>query len=177
MAGPGSASASSSHGPIDLPRTIRPREASDATSQSEIAAIRRVPAAAASSIVRRASVDRSALPATSQSHTWVSSKRRFGSEVLGITGPPRVLDRVDDVATYLDASGHATEEIDCLRFYRHQLGHRLASLCNDDRPALLRYLVHQAQTIGFEVRRGNIPVVGHYLMSMGNLYRAIPGRQ
>jgi hypothetical protein len=64
----------------------------------------------------------------------VSNKSRSGSDVLGVTSPPRVLDRADDVAAYLDASGHATEQIDCLGFYRYQLGDRLAPLCDDDRP-------------------------------------------
>src|SRR6516162_6253303 len=72
------------------------REASNAISQSEIAAIRRLPAATARSIMWRASVESSELPATSQSHTWVSSRSRSGSDVLLIPGPLRILDRLDD---------------------------------------------------------------------------------
>src|SRR6266446_7293507 len=98
----------------------------------------------------------------------MSSNSRSGLDVLGITSPPRILDGIDDVTTYLDASGHATEELDCLRFYRHQLGDRPAPLCDDDRPALLGHLVHQAQTVGLEVGCGNVPVV-HKLLSIGHL--------
>src|SRR5215472_8109452 len=155
MAGPGSASASSSHKRIDLPRTMRPCAASDAISQSEIAAIRSAPAAVARSIALRASVDRSELPATSQSHTWVSSRRTSRSEVLFIAGPPRVFDRVDDVAADFDASRHATEETDRFRFYRYQLRNWLASLSDSDRPALQRHLVQQPQTVGLELGRGD----------------------
>src|SRR5215472_10117649 len=159
MTGSGSATASSSHKPMDLPRTMRPREASNAISQSEIAAIRRLPPATARSITLRASIESSELPATSQSHTWVSSRSRSGSDVLLIPGPLRILDRVDDVAAYFDASGHATEEIDRLGFDQHQLSDRLASLGDDDRPALLCHFIHQAQAVGLEFCCGDLSVV------------------
>src|SRR6478672_4985212 len=98
----------------------------------------------------------------------MSSKINFGSDVLLVTGPPRIPDRADDVATYLDAPGHAAEEIDCLRFDRHQLGDRLSPLGDDDRPPLLCHLVHQPQTVGLELRCSNVLMVGHYLVSMGH---------
>src|SRR6516164_4242211 len=161
MVGPGSASASSSHKPMDLPRTIRPRQASNATSQSETAAILRAPAPAARSISSRTSVERSELPATSQSHTWVSSRSGSRSDVLFVTGPSRVFDRVDDVTADFDAPRHPTEKTDRFRFHRHELGDRFAPLGDDDRPALLRHLVHQPQTIGFELGCGNVPTVVH----------------
>src|SRR4249920_2326351 len=123
MIGPGSANASSSHRFVGLPKTTRPRDANNASSQSEIAAMRSNPAPRAVLIARRASADRSLLPASSQSQTWVSRSSGRGSEVFGIAAQFHV-DRADDVAANPDRPGHAAKNVDRLLAQRHQLRHR-----------------------------------------------------
>src|SRR5258708_9856341 len=155
MDGPGSASASSSHKLMDLPKTMRPCEASNAISQSEIAAIRSVPAAAALSTVWRACCESSGLPATTQSQTCVSSSSGCTSEVFGIAGPFHI-DRIDDIAANPDGPGHTPEEVYRFLLHWHQLGDRFSPLGDDDRPALPCHLVHQAQAIGLKLRCGDL---------------------
>ena len=101
------------------------------------------------------------------------SSRSSWSDVLLIPGPSRILDWTDDVAANLDRPRHVAREVSRFLFLdRHQLGNRLAPLGNDDRPALLCHLIHQSQTVGLELRCGNVPVV-HNRLSAGHPYLTI----
>jgi hypothetical protein len=140
---------------------MRPREASNAISQSVIAAIRSIPFRTARFIAFRAPVESSGPPATSQSQMWVSSRNSCRSEVVGITGPFDVLNRTDNVTANLDGPGHTAEEVYAFVFHRHKLGDRFSPFGDDDRPPLSRDIVHQSQTIRLEIRRSNVPIFVH----------------
>ena len=86
----------------------------------------------------------SGLASMNQIHTCVPNNSEPASDVLGIAGPFLVVDRADDVTANPGGSGHITKEVYRLFLDRHELSDRFALLCDGDRPALLRHLVHQA---------------------------------
>src|ERR1700759_103590 len=87
------------------PRATRPREARSAASQTDIAAILSRPDAAARLITSRSPVLSSGSASMNQIQTWVSNSSGRGSEVLLITGPPQIFNRIDDVAADLGRTG------------------------------------------------------------------------
>ena len=128
---PGAETASSIHCDRGRPSAIRPREASSAASQTEIAAILSWPEVAARLIALRALIANSSLASINQIHTCVSSSNKCRSDVWGIRLPFHV-DRLDEVTANLRGACHMPEEIYRVLLDRHQLCHRLAPLGNDD---------------------------------------------
>src|SRR6516165_1678248 len=106
---PGTDTACVIHCAKGRPRVTRPREARSAVSQTDIAAILSKPDAAARLITLCSQIFSSGSASMNHIHTWVSNSSGRGSDVLLIAGPPRIVDRIDDVAADPGRPGHVAK--------------------------------------------------------------------